>query len=177
VPPAPLNKACASLALAALVLLSGCATFDRGGRETVLPLQRAWIDGRLVEYVTTDASDAAMARERGANYAPRLAKAATALATASVLERVYMFAQKEQLGIFQSGPLPTGPDSTDAGYSPLWRVVWVHWTDPAARRELRSEEEVLAAEERGQLRLEVTPIVVNCPVTRGVDGVALPGVR
>ncbi len=165
-----------TLALSA-ALLTGCATFDRGGQETVLPLHRAWVDGKVVEYVTTDASDAEVAKAYGANHAPRLAKAAAADAGGSVLERVYKFANDEQLGVFQSGPRPTGPANTDRSYSPLWRMVVVRWTKPEARRELRSEEAVLAAEERGELTLDITPIVVNCPITRGVDGVALRGVR
>jgi hypothetical protein len=35
----------------------------------------------------------------------------------------------------------------------------------------------LAAQERGELQLTVLDVVVNCPVIRGVDGVALRGVR
>jgi hypothetical protein len=164
------------LALAA-TLLGGCATFDRGGQETVLPMNRAWVDGKVVEYVTTDVSDAEVAKTYGANHAPRLAKAVGADAGGSVLERVYKFANNEQIGVFQSGPRPTGPANADRSYSPLWRMVLVRWVKPEARRELRSEEAVLAAEERGELTLEITSTVVNCPVTRGVDGVALRGVR
>ena len=57
--------------------LTGCAStlFDVGRSETVLPLNRAWVDGRSVEYVTTDISDAAMAKAMGANHVPRLAEA------------------------------------------------------------------------------------------------------
>ncbi len=163
--------------LFAAALLGGCATFDRGATETVLPMQRAWVDGRVVEYVTTDASDPEVARSYGANHAPRLALAADAELGKSVLERVYRFSKDEQWNVFQSGPSPTGPASQDRTYSPLWRVVLVHWTRPERTRLLNSEEALLAAEELGDIRLEVTRIVVNCPVTRGVDGVALRGVR
>jgi hypothetical protein len=79
--------------------------------------------------------------------------------------------------VFQSAPLPTGGANADRSYSPLWRMVLVRWLKPGAVRELRSEEEVLAAQERGDLALEVTDIVVNCPITRSVDGLALKGVR
>jgi hypothetical protein len=48
---------------------------------------------------------------------------------------------------------------------------------PAAGRELRSEEAILAAQERGDVTLTVTGVEPNCPVVRGVDGRALPGVR
>lgn len=175
-------KAKATLALAALLLLlSGCAAtarFDVGRSETVLPLSRAWVDGRLVEYVTTDISDAGMARMMGANHVPRLAEAIRPAAPgAALVERVYKFAGDTQLSIFASAPQPAGPDNADRGYSPLWRVVQVRWRHPAAARELRSEEALLAAEDRQEVSLTLTDIVVNCPVTRDVNGLALKGVR
>ena len=56
------------------ILLSGCANplFDVGKTETVLPLSKAWFESQIVEYITTDISDANMARMMGANYVPRL---------------------------------------------------------------------------------------------------------
>jgi hypothetical protein len=169
----------ALLLIAASLLLFGCASplFDVGRSETVLPLSRAWIDGRLVEYVTTDVSDADTARMIGVNYAPRLAQGIKSAPGQSVLERVYKFEAGKQFSVFQSAPQPVGPESQDKSYSPLWRLVHVRWVDGAAPRELRSEEQILAAEERGQIRLEVTDIVVNCPITREVGGVGLRGVR
>lgn len=163
----------------AALLIAGCANplFDAGRGETVLPLNRAWVDGRQVEYVTTDVSDAAMASMLGVNFVPRLALATKAATGTSLLERVYKFSRDEQISVFQSGPDPAGAANADRDYSPLWRLVLVTWTVPAAVRELRSEAEILAAEERRELTLEVTGVVVNCPVTRGPDGRALRGVR
>lgn len=168
-----------AVALLALLLLSACASpiFDVGRTETVLPLSRAWIDGRIVEYITTDVSDEAMAKMAGANYVPGLADVINLKPGRAPIARVYKFPGEEQISIFQSAPDPVGPGNRDLGYSPLWRVVLVRWTDPARARELRSEEALLAAEERNEVRLEVTTIVVNCPVTRGADGRALKGVR
>ncbi|MDZ7856862.1 hypothetical protein [Sphaerotilus sp.] len=42
---------------------------------------------------------------------------------------------------------------------------------------MKSEEALLAAEEKSEVALEVTDIVVNCPVTRAAGGQALRGVR
>lgn len=172
---APLRAA----TLALVVLLSGCAgqRFDAGQTETVLPLQRAWVDGHTVEYITTDISNAAMAQAAGANYAPRLAGAVGITGRASVLERVYKFPAGEQISIFQSAPSPAGGANTVAAYSPLWRLVLVQWVKPANGRVLKSEEELLAAQERGDVTLEQTDVVVNCPITRSEDGSALAGVR
>lgn len=169
----------AAIAIVCTCVLAGCASpiFDVGRTETVLPLSRAWVDGRVVEYITTDISDSAMATMMGANYVPRLADAVRSAPAASLLERVYKFVDDGQISVFQSAPKPAGAENLDRSYSPLWRVVLVRWADPRFVRELKSEEQVLAAEERRELTLEVTGIVVNCPVTRDSSGNALKGVR
>jgi hypothetical protein len=118
-----------------------------------------------------------MARMIGVNYVPRLTDAVEALPGKSVLERVYKFENDEQISIFQSSPIPIGEDNKDSHYSPIWRVVMVRWIDPKFIKELRSEESLFAAEERKELTLEITNIVVNCPVTRDSNGRALRGVR
>jgi hypothetical protein len=93
-----------------------------------------------------------------------------------LLARVYKFSNDEQINVFQSAPMPVGPENLDRSYSPLWRMVFVKWADSKFARELKSEEQILAAEERRELTLDVTGIVVNCPVTRD-RGNALRGVR
>lgn len=162
-----------------LSLMTACASplFDVGKTETVLPLSRAYVDGKIVEYITTDISDLAMATMMGANHVPSLAAAINAAPGRSFVERVYKFANEEQISIFQSAPNPAGSENRDRSYSPLWRVVMVRWNDRAPRRELKSEEALLAAEERKEVALEVTDIIVNCPVTRSAGGQTLKGVR
>jgi len=95
----------------------------------------------------------------------------------SLLERVYKFSGNEQVSIFQSAPRPIGALNADSAYSPLWRLVLVTWRAPHTARVLKSEEELLAAEDAGQVRLDLTDIVVNCPVTKAVGGEGLTGVR
>jgi hypothetical protein len=56
-------------------------------------------------------------------------------------------------------------------------LTLVNWVKRERMRELRSEEELLAAEERGELSLDLTAIVVNCPITKEVGGQGLRGVR
>lgn len=158
-----------------LLLVAGCANVGTVRTETVLPLQRAWVDGRQVEYITTDISDADMAHATGVNFVPRLRQAIGA--QHSVLERVYKFSAGEQISIFQSAPRPVGPNNADRAYSPLWRLVLVTWRAPQHRRELKSEEALLAAQEAGHVALELTDIVVNCPVTKTVGAEGLAGVR
>ena len=52
----------------------------------------------------------------------------------------------------------------DRGYTPLWRVVMVTWTDSATPRVLRSAADVRRAVAAGDATLERTSTVVNCPV-------------
>jgi len=164
-----------ALCSALILMLAACATPTR--TETSLPLNLAWFEGHRVEYVTTDISDPVMAQAAGVNFVPRLADAIAGPGRVSLVERVYKFPGKEQISVFQSAPAPTGAANADKSYSPLWRMVLVRWTQPAAGRELQSEEQILAAAERGEVSLEVTGIVVNCPVTRSVDGHFLKGAR
>ena len=158
---------------AGILLLPACASTrtpeSRPVATITLPVSTAWVDERLVRYISTDASEAEFARRKGLNYAPRLRDALPRAgqqpgSTTSVLERVYMFHDEVQINVFQSAPLPVGPGSQDPAYSPLWRAVMVRWADGRTRQELRSEEAILAAEERGWLTTAVTSLVINCPV-------------
>jgi len=47
----------------------------------------------------------------------------------------------------------------------------------AKPRVLKSEEEVLAAEEAGQVSIEKTNLIVNCPVVFSAEGGTLPNIR
>jgi hypothetical protein len=53
----------------------------------------------------------------------------------------------------------------------------VSWLKPDRLRELKSEEELLAAQDRGDVALRVTNIVANCPIIRSADGARLAGSR
>ena len=153
------------------MLLVGCATLDRGATDerVLLPLLRGWFDGDEVVYVTTDVSDPEVARAKDANYAPRLAYAATTQATRqpgqrSVADKVYSVVNASQGSVFASAPAPVGWMSISRSYSPLWQLVKVTWLDPNSARELHSEEEVLAAAEGALVTLEETSVVLNCPI-------------
>jgi len=135
----------------------------------------AWVDGRQVEYISTDTSDAAVALAQGINHVPRLADAVhKSPGSRSLLERVYAFPGREQIPVFQSAPLPAGPANADRSYSPLWRMVTVKWTPHAVVRELRSEEDILKSQDSGEVDVVVTDIVINCPVLRTFEAVSAP---
>jgi hypothetical protein len=52
----------------------------------------------------------------------------------------------------------------DRGYTPLWRVVMVTWSEDATPRILRSAADVRRAARMGEVTLDQTQTVVNCPV-------------
>ena len=143
---------------------------------------RGWFEGHEVFYVTTDVSSADVAQAKGANFSPRLAYALPAgigggPGRRTSVDKVYSVTNLEQGSVFASAPTPIGHQNRDASYSPLWQLVKVTWASGAARRVVKSEEEVLAAAEKAEVQLDVTDVVLNCPiVSHGLAGGALPGV-
>ncbi len=158
----------------AVLAVVGCATrapapVDATSPRVDLTLLHGWYDGRSVDYVTTDVSDAEVARAKGANFAPLLAHTVPTAAsrTAGVrgaTARVYAIVDAVQGPVFATAPQPIGPANAGIGYTPLWQMVKVRWADKAAAVVLRSEEAVLAAEQSGAVRLEITNVVLNCPI-------------
>ncbi len=165
-----------------LLLLGACGTAPPlvGTGQASLPVLRGWFEGEEVFYVTTDVSHADVAEAKGANFAPRLADALPAgppvPGRRSSVDKVYAVTNFKQESIFASAPFPMGSASRDTAYSPLWQMVKVSWAQGRTPQILKSEEQVLAAADAGAVALEVTPVVLNCPIVhRGPKG-GLPGV-
>lgn len=169
------------LALCVCLLLSACATPapQPPTPQAHLPLQRGWFEGKTVFYITTDVSDAAVALDKKANFAPRLAYALPAKSQTpqpSSVDKVYAFTNIEQGNVFASAPLPMGHTNREAAYSPLWLMLTVTWKADTGKHVLKSEEEVLDAAEKGWVAIASTGVIVNCPIVhRGTLG-GLPGV-
>jgi len=170
-----------------LVVLVACGTAPvpkTAPEKAHLPLLRGWFEGQEVLYVTTDVSDADVARAKHANYAPLLANALpdSQVSTPSgtrhlgATDRVYGTTNFDQASVFASAPRPVGPANTYTAYSPLWQLVQVTWVDTTQARTLRSEEEVLDAQDKGQVTLQVTRVVLNCPIIHRGRQDALQGV-
>ncbi|RXZ32361.1 hypothetical protein D9O50_16515 [Oxalobacteraceae bacterium CAVE-383] len=142
-----------------------------------LPLVSGWFEGREVQYVTTDVSDPDAAVEMGANYVPRLANAIVPAAPGKpgAVERIYRVANFMQGSILPSIPDPVGAANRNRNYSPIWQVYVVTWAAGATPHELRAEEEVLDAEDKGQVTIAKSNIVVNCPVVFFAGAGLLPG--
>jgi hypothetical protein len=171
-----------------LVLSAACADLPvrQPAKPSVsIPVLPGWFEGEVVHYVTTDVSHADVATSKGANFAPRLAYALNdgprTPGRPSSVDKVYSVANFQQASIFASAPNPVGAASRDTAYSPLWQMVKVVWRPGKAPRTLKSEEDVLAAVDSGDVTTEVTPVVLNCAiVARGPAGAltgVLPGVK
>lgn len=169
--------------LGLVVALSGCthAPPVPGASAVQLPVLKGWFEGEAVLYVTTDISHADVAAAKGANFAPRLALALPAgppqPGRRSSVDKVYSVTNFQQPSVFASAPRPVGAASTDTTYSPLWQMVKVTWQPGRGPRELRSEEAVLDAAEKGDVVLEPTPVVLNCPIVQRDGQGGLPGLE
>lgn len=163
----------ASRALSAAVLLVATAWAQADDQVVTLPLKEAWFEGDIVHYVSTDISDPGIAKKQGINYVPALADT---LKPGMPVEKAYKFPNDEQATVLPSIPRPVGGANADASYSPLWVLVMVRWKPGVTPHTLKSEEAVLAAEDKGEVELTRTRIVANWPVVRA-RGAALNGVR
>lgn len=170
--------------LALVCWLGACATPPPTGESVRLPLLRGWFEGEAVFYVTTDVSDAEVARDKQANFAPRLADALPRgpqrAGQPSPVDKVYAVTNYEQGSVFASAPQPMGHLNRDKAYSPLWRMVTVTWAAGRVPRPLTSEEQVLAAVDAGAVTINATDVVLNCPIVHrgakgGLPGVLIPG--
>jgi hypothetical protein len=145
------------------------------------PAVSGWYEGRVVQYITTDVSDQEIAKKKGVNFVPRLADAIPPLphtpGQRSSIERIYSFTNFTQGGVLPSIPEPTGGNSTNKNYSPLWQMYTVTWITGHVPRVLRSEEEVLTAADKGEVSIKETNIVINCPVIFSEQGGVLPRIK
>ncbi len=137
-----------------------------------LPLTRGFVGGNEVFYISTEASDRDLADHLTSLTGSRVAYApALASAPAESLANIYAFSN----GIEGEGPLGFQPNVADSHpgdekYSPLWRINVVEWQEGADVRELRSEEEILAATGAGEVTVTATETVVNCPFVQWEGG-------
>lgn len=173
-------------ALVAALWLVGCASPAQQATEASLqlPMLQGWFEGEVVFYITTDVSDAEVAMDKRANFAPRLADALPRgpqrPGQPSSVDKVYAVTNFRQASIFASAPQPMGYLNRDKAYSPLWRMVTVTWVAGREPRTLTSEEQVLVAADAGSVRIKATDVVLNCPIVHrgakgGLPGVFLPG--
>ena len=137
-----------------------------------LPLIKGYVKGHEVFYITTEVSDKKVADHltnlTGSRvvYAPALKNA-----PAESLANIYEFKN----GIKGTGPQGFQPNVADSqpgdpGYSPIWRINLVEWKQGIAPRELKSEVDIIAAREKGELSIEPANVIVNCAFVKWNGG-------
>jgi len=137
-----------------------------------IPLIMGYADGNEVFYITTEASDEGVANHLTdltgfrVVYTPAIANTPK-----TALANIYEFTN----GIEGTGPAGFQPNVADSQpgdpeYSPAWAVQHVTWIDGSTPRELTSEDEILAARDAGEVTIEETGVVVNCPFIQWKDG-------
>lgn len=137
-----------------------------------IPLLKGYENGNEIYFIATDVSDektAAFATNLTGfkvNYAPALAQTPD-----SARAQAYAFTN----GVAGDGPfgfqIPVvNAKPGDEGYSPLWQVNEVTWNNNATARELKSVQEIITAEQNGELSINNTDIVVNHPAIQWQNG-------
>ncbi|MBI2867563.1 MAG: hypothetical protein HYX97_04435, partial [Chloroflexi bacterium] len=134
--------------------------------SSLAPEVRGFYKGGEVRFIHTEASDPQVAGVLTMMMGPQVVLVPSlAQVPESALAGVYVFTN----GVKGGGPFGFQPDVFDSvpgdqGYSPLRAVVLVTWKDGVTARELRSVDEVKAAESRGELTTKRPGAVVNMPM-------------
>ncbi len=140
-----------------------------------IPVIDAYYQGEKLWFVHTDVSDEAMAGRltRMVNFNTLYSQQLGGVPLDQV-GKLYVFVN----GLKQSGEKPWqgGPfgfqldifDSIpgDPDYTPIRSPALVTWADSAAPRILKSVEELLEAEQNGELTIQQTDILVSVPIVR-----------
>lgn len=148
-----------------------------------LPVQQGFANGGLAIYITPEvgvdpnssfvSTAQGIAKGFNANFIP--ANWVT-LPGSPAVRRIFVFTNVTQGNVLGALPSPAGPNSTNAGYSPLWQVSLVAWNNPANATVLTSAAAITAAETAGEITITSTPIVVECSVVLGIAPTGqLPG--
>lgn len=139
------------------------------------PIVFCWYKGQPALYIQTDASDPGLAAQQRVNLVPKLSNAVNA--PGGAVDDIYHVTNFKQGNVIPSAPLPAGPKNSDPNYTPMWQVTTVTWNTGVTPRLLTSEEDILGARDNGEVTLNKTTIVVNCPVIYTPQGGKLPLVK
>lgn len=140
-----------------------------------IPLQKAYENGSEIYFIVTDASDKQTAdmftniTEFKVNFAPILAKTPE-----SARSQVYIFKNGIQGGSRPLGlqTMVTNTNPEEKGYSPLYQLNFVEWSsdDSITTKELRSVQEIMDANQSGQISINQTNIVIDFPAVKWNGG-------
>ena len=141
--------------------------------ELDVPMMKGYENGNEIFFIATDSSDnqtaiqITNATDFKVNFAPLLAKTPE-----EARGQAYVF----ENGVEGEGPLGFQLPVINArpgqeGYSPLLQINLVRWNQEAAQpSELRSEQDIIAASNAGQLTITKTDVIVNHPAVKWQGG-------
>ncbi len=146
-------------------LVINCPVLPPG--QTNFPVVSGYAHGKPVDYLLQEISDpmvTTLMRSKTSGF-PLATVESLGDAPPEALADLYLFMN----GL--AGPNPFGFQKNvidtvtgEPGYSPLWRHTFVKWNEGKTPRELKSEEEIVAAAQAGDVTLEASKLVINCPV-------------
>jgi hypothetical protein len=137
-----------------------------------VPSIKGYLEGTEILFQHTEVSDPEVAELLSEMVSsPVLVVPALAQAPPSLLATVYVFKN----GVRGGGPFKYQADVFDNppgsdGYRPLRAVALVTWKNERAARVLKSEREVTAAEQAGEIAVERPGVVVNMPLVTWPGG-------
>ena len=138
-----------------------------------LPLVTGWYDGKPALYISTETSDRQVAEMTHITYSPQLRNAIAG----GAVDDIYMITNFKQGNVIPEAPKPEGPRNQAHKYTPLWQLNLVTWSNNVRPHTLKSEEDILAEQARGNVRIVKTNIVINCPILDTPQGGLFPGAR
>lgn len=134
-----------------------------------VPISKGFVDGKIAYFISTDASNneviSSISNTTGfsVNYAPVLANTSN-----SSTQQGYVFIN----GVKGEGPFGTQLSVASAipgedGYSPLFEINYVKWnSNSTSNRVLTSVDEILAAQNSGELNITKSNIIINSPAVK-----------
>ena len=134
-----------------------------------IPVSKGFVDGKIAYFISTDASNneviSSVSNTTGfsVNYAPVLANTSN-----SSTQQGYVFIN----GVKGEGPFGTQQSVASAipgedGYSPLFEINYVKWnSNSTSNRVLTSVDEILAAQNSGELNITKSNIIINSPAVK-----------
>jgi hypothetical protein len=140
--------------------------------KPAVPNIMGYLEGQEILFQHTEVSDPKVAELLTEMVSsPVLVVPALAQAPPSLLANVFVFKN----GVRGAGPFKYQPDVFDnppgsEGYRPLRALALVTWKNEQAARVLKSEREVKAAEQAGEVVIERPGVVVNMPLVTWPGG-------
>jgi len=133
--------------------------------KITIPVEKGYVNGNISYFISTDASEqmivssVANTTKFNVNYAPTLADTQE-----NTRQQGYVFINGVQGNGTFDHQLPIATASADDdGYSPLFEINYVSWNNGSQPKVLKSAQEVLDAQAKGEVTIKKSNIVINSP--------------